>query len=598
MRYISELISTRAADISRTRALQSADQSCSYAQLDGMSEKLASYLITTGLDGGDAVAIAYPRSFDQITAALAVMRAGGVYIPIDPSWPTERILHILSDSGAKILIAPSGFIQSSTYAGTLLDLQVSASSIAAAPSSPLPAITPETLAYVIYTSGSTGVPKGVEITHANLMHLIDWHIKTFGVTDHDRASHLAGLGFDASVWEVWPYLAAGACVVLSDDMVRTSPRLLQEWLIAEQVTIAFVPTPLAEPMMIEPWPSETPLRFLLTGGDTLHTAPLAGQPFTVVNNYGPTECTVVATSGVVPSSLKGVPSIGTAITGTTIYILDEHGSVVPIGETGELVIGGGGVGRGYRNQAALTARCFVPDPFSSVPGSSLYKTGDRAAILANGEILFQGRMDGQEKIRGQRLELDEITCILNRHEAVAFSVVAASGTGEDKHLVAYILPVDVERSVLSARDLQDFLSQSLPAFMVPSKFVKLERIPLTSNGKVDSSLLPTISDGSLFPAEASRAPQSPIEETILSIVRALLQNDEVGVDDDFFLVGGHSLMGTRLVMRVREAFGVNLMLRDLFEAGTVEQLASHVEMMLIAELDSMSEEEALRQGAN
>jgi amino acid adenylation domain-containing protein len=509
---------------------------------------------------------------------------------LDPAWPTERVKSLVEDSGAVVLVASRSLGKAVVDIPTLSPVEEAHFLGRYSAAFEGPEVGEQELAYVIYTSGSTGRPKGVEITQGNLASLVAWHLGAFGVTAEDRGSHLAGLGFDASVWEVWPYLAAGASVVLCDEETRTSPELLRDWLVAQSVTVSFVPTALAEPMMAMEWPGATSLRFLLTGGEPLHAVPRAGLPFAVVNNYGPTECTVVATSGVVSAETPGVPTIGSAIAGTRVSVLDQQGRPCWIGETGELFIGGAGVGRGYRNLPELTARHFVLDPAS---GARLYRTGDRAAMLANGEVVFRGRVDGQEKLRGQRLELDEIVCVLNRHPEVAFSAVVALGEGSEKRLVAYVLPVAGAEP--GANGLREFLAESLPAFMLPAIFLRLTDIPVNANGKLERERLPAPGVANRLREVVSRSPTTPAEATLLDMVRRLVGLETMSVDDDFFMVGGHSLLGTQLVMRVRERFGVPLTLRDLFEGSTVALLAARVETLLLEELESMSEEEAMQQ---
>jgi amino acid adenylation domain-containing protein len=572
-------------------ALRDGAAELTYGQLNERADRLAKRLRELGAGPGGAVAICWKRSFDQIVAELATMRAGAAFVPIDPKWPDERVQHIVSDCGAAVFVAPkdlSDRIATTAVAVDISDLGDDDSE----GSERMDLAAEKDLAYIIYTSGSTGVPKGVEITHANLNHLIDWHLEAFGVTASDHATHLAGLGFDAAVWEVWPYLSVGASISLADDMVRIDSLSLQQWLIEQGVTISFVPTPVAEPMLAMDWPRETRLRALLTGGDTLHAAPKAGLPFRVFNNYGPTECTVVATYGEVKPDTDGLPSIGKAIKGTTVYLLDEKLVPVADGEVGEMYLGGNGVGRGYRNLAAQTASSFLDDPFAPA-GGRMYKTGDMAKLLPGGEIAFLGRVDGQEKIRGNRIELDEIVSVLQRHESVASNVVVArNDAGEEKHLVAYVKFVD--DALPSVKELQEFLSASLPSYMIPAKFVRLETLPLTSNGKVDRNILPSPSESNLLAEASSREPQSELEETLLQLVRGLLKTNDVGVDDDFFLIGGHSLLGTQLVLRAREQFGVMLTLRDLFEAGTVAGLAARIEELILEEVNAMSEDEAAR----
>jgi acyl-coenzyme A synthetase/AMP-(fatty) acid ligase/acyl carrier protein len=444
---------------------------------------------------------------------------------------------------------------------------------------------------VNYTSGSTGVPKGVEITHANLCQLIRWHRDTFRVTPQDRASHLAGLGFDAAVWEIWPHLCAGATVCLVDDAVRSSPELIQQWMIRERVTIAFVPTVHAAPMMAMEWPATTALRLLLTGGDVLHHAPAVQLPFDVVNNYGPTECTVVATSALIKPGSHGTPPIGRPIAGASIYLLNEHGEQVPDGSTGEIYIGGSGVGRGYRNLPDSTKQSFLPDPFAGAPGARMYRTGDRGVRRPDGEIEFCGRLDRQMKIRGQRVELDEITSVLAHHPSVDFATVITNiGERGENELVAYVLPKNA--CVLTVHELQKHLLRSLPDYMIPTIFVRLHALPLSPNGKLDLTMLAKPTDANLLERTAAKAPATPIEEKLLAMVRELLKNGAVMAEDNFFLAGGHSLLGMQLVMRLRDTFGVDLTLQQLFEAPTVERLAVLVETMLIDVIDSMSDEEA------
>jgi len=587
---VSEEISSRS---SNSIALRDFSGTMSYGELNRRADDLARHLRTLGVGPGSAVAICLSRSFDQIVAELAAMRAGAAFVPIDPAWPDERVQYIVSDCGAAVFIAPRSLSSRIETEAVALDLSGWVASGDAGGESL--GVAASDLAYIIYTSGSTGVPKGVEITHANLNHLIAWHVETFNVTASDHAAHVAGLGFDAAVWEIWPYLAVGSSISLADDMVRIDPVSLQGWIVERGITITFVPTPVAEPMIAMDWPETTRLRTLLTGGDTLHAAPKEGLPFRLVNNYGPTECTVVATSGEVRPGTVGLPSIGKAIKGTTVYLLDEAQRPVADGVVGEMYLGGAGVGRGYRNLPEQTAHSFLADPFAA--GGRMYRTGDMARMLPDGEIAFLGRVDTQEKIRGNRIELDEIVSVLNRHDSIAFNVVVASkDVGQEKHLIAYVLLAD--GAAVNAKELQDFAATALPSYMIPSKFVRLEVLPLSANGKTDRSALPEPTEENLLPESASREPNSELEVALLTLVRGLLKNDDVSVEDDFFLVGGHSLLGTQLVMRVRETFEVPLTLRDLFDAATVAELAARVEEMILEEVNAMSEDEAAKMASD
>jgi len=564
-------------------ALSYGDRQLTYGELDRRAATFAGYLVQCGVAPGGTVAVCMERSFDWIVSALGIMYAGAAYVPLDSGWPNSRLRFAIKDSGATVIVARAALLDRLRAKAHGVDPCRDVAAISAAPTEPRRPFQPNSLAYVIYTSGSTGVPKGVEITHSNLSHLIQWHRDAFGVGRQDRASHLAGLGFDAAVWEIWPHLAVGATVCLAADAVRSSPVLLQQWMLREQVTIAFVPTVYATSMMAMEWPPATSLRVLLTGGDMLHRAPAAGLPFDVVNNYGPTECTVVATSAILKSGSSDVPPIGRPVTGTSVYLLNEVGEAVPDGSTGEIYIGGSGVGRGYRNRRDWTERSFLPDPFAGVPGARMYRTGDRGTRRRDGEIEFRGRVDRQTKIRGQRVELDEIGSILSRHPSVGFATAITNSTHEaENQLVAYVLPKK-NACIPTVHELQEHLLRSLPDYMIPDIFVRLYALPLSPNGKVDFAQLEAPNEANLLESTASQMPAAPINEKLLTIVRALLENNDVRAEDSFFLAGGHSLLGMQLVTRVRAGFGVDLTLRELFEASTVERLALLIGTKLDAE---------------
>jgi amino acid adenylation domain-containing protein len=579
-RNVAEQISENADNYPHSIAFSYGDRHLCYEELDRSAGRFAGHLAQLGVASGCTVAICIERSFDWIIAALGIMRAGAAYVPLDPAWPDARLRFAVQDSGATVLVARPALLDRLQVEARGVDPCRDAAAIAAAAGVERTSIQANSLAYVIYTSGSTGVPKGVEITHGNLDHLIRWHRDAFGVTRGDRASHLAGLGFDAAVWEIWPYLCAGATVCLAENAVRSSPDLIRQWMIRERVTIGFVPTVHAAPMMAMEWPAGTTLRFLLTGGDVLHRAPAEQLPFDVVNNYGPSECTVVATSSVVRPGSEGPPTIGHPITGTSVYLLNEDGQQVPDGCVGEIYIGGGGVGRGYRNLPNSAGRSFLADPFSGAPGARMYRTGDRGARRADGEIEFRGRLDRQTKIRGQRVELDEIGSILLRHPSIEFAAaINRISPGGENQIVAYVLPKENAR-VPTTNELQQHLLRSLPNYMIPAVFARLHILPVSANGKLDLTMLEPPTGEDLLEGVAAKRPATPIEEKLLAMVRKLLENDAIAAEDNFFLAGGHSLLGTQLLIGLSNTFGVDVTLRQLFAAPTVEQLAVLIEIML------------------
>jgi acyl-coenzyme A synthetase/AMP-(fatty) acid ligase/acyl carrier protein len=447
---------------------------------------------------------------------------------------------------------------------------------------------------VIFTSGSTGEPKPVAVGHDSLLNLVEWHNRVFGVTAADRGSQLASIGFDAAVWELWPYLAAGASVHFLDDETRTDPAKLRDFLMKEKITISFVPTPLAEHMLKLSWPNDAALRFLLTGADTLHFYPSATLPFTLVNNYGPTECTVVATSGIVPaeSGADRLPPIGRPIDNVEVYILDYSMQKVGPGVTGEIYIGGHGLALGYLNDHTLTADRFVKNPFSADTNARLYRTGDIGSYLPDGQIAFHGRSDDQVKINGFRIELNEVASALRRYSAVRETVcsVRENEAGE-KQLVAYIVPTSTMPSV---GELRDFLSSEVPEYMLPAMFVRMESLPVASSGKVDRQALPAPSQQNVLREEAFQHPSSATEQRVGAIVASLLGLQQVGVNDNFFYLGGNSLFGTQLIARLRDAFQVEVPLLKLFDHPTVAELSLEVERVMFAKIEDMSEEEAQR----
>jgi len=591
---ISQTVAMRATAAPDAIAVEAGGEMLTYSELDARSNQLANRLVELGVGRETVVALALGRSPESVMSSLAVLKAGGAYLPLDPAYPAERLAFMLNDAQPQVLIANSEVSQH-LPAGPWSVIEIGADREIDRCSTLAPAIetTKDQLAYVIYSSGSTGQPKGVEVTIENLSNLISWHQRAFEVSAKDRASHLASVGFDAAVWEVWPYLTAGASLHLPDESTRVSPESLRDWLVANQITISFIPTALAESLMQMDWPAETALRFLLTGADTLHRYPQTGLPFEVVNNYGPTECTVVTTSGRVDSSneANGLPTIGQSIANCEVFILDENLCQVAPGAAGELYVGGLNLARGYRNRPDLTAAKFICDPFSEGQSARLYRTGDLARYLPNGDIAYLGRADEQIKILGYRIEPMEIEAAIDRHPAIASSAVVARGSNcSEKRLTAYITMRN--GTAPSAAELREFLKTSLPDYMLPSIFARLDRLPLTANGKVDRAGLPEPTIENTLRDEDFIAPGTPIETRLAKILCSLLNLSEVSVNDNFFLLGGHSLLGTQLIAKIRSAFGVDMALRTLFDAPSIAELSSEIERLIFARVENMSEEEA------
>jgi amino acid adenylation domain-containing protein len=570
-------------------AIVAGDRVISYEELDTRANALAAELRGKGAGPETVVGLLARRSPEMVIGALAILKAGAAYLPLDASYPSDRLAYVLGDARVALLLCTPGLAERVTDVapGAIVPVELDGPRAEAPPSTD---VTAEHLAYVIYTSGSTGKPKGVEITHASLQNLIRWHQRRFDVKPADRATQIASVGFDAAVWEIWPYLAAGACLHIPPEALRTDPDALREWLLAHEITITFVPTPMAGRLIAHSWPAKASLRTMLTGGDVLHAYPPPGLPFVLVNNYGPTECTVVATSGTVETygQPDRRPPIGRPIDGTTIHLLDDGLNAVPAGSVGEVYVGGAGLARGYRNRPELTEARFVRQPAT---GERLYRTGDLARELPDGCLAFVGRADDQIKVQGFRIEPNEIVTALAGHPGVSASAVVASDVGGgDKRLVAYV--VLAEGAQVTPSDLQATLRRSLPDYMVPGIYVRLDALPLDPHGKVARAGLPEPTPANTLRDAVHVKPRTLVEERISELVRGLWRIDDIGVDDNLFLLGGHSLIATQLIGRIRQAFGVEMGLRMVFEAPSVALLSAEVERLLLAKVGAMTDEEA------
>jgi amino acid adenylation domain-containing protein len=560
-------------------ALAVTDQGCAvtYGSLERRANALAHRLRALGVEPGVLVGVCHDRSASAVVGALAVLKAGGGYVGLDPAYPDSSLNHMIRDAEVRVLLTQASVADRlSSIPCEVIDLDDDANQRGAAESPPPGLVAPSDVAYVIYTSGSTGVPKGVAVSHGSLLNLVQWHCQAFGVTQSDRASLVASPAFDASVWEVWPYLVAGASIHVADHSTPRAPSELRDWLIAEGVTIGFVPTPMAEALLELEWPSGAALRIMLTGGDVLHRRPAPGTPFTLVNNYGVTEATVVSTSGVVEQGDTGgsLPDIGRPILNAQLHVLDPSGRAVASGEPGELYIGGPSVATGYLNQPELTDERFVPDPFSG-PGGVFYRTGDRVRRREDGSFEFLGRLDDQVAIRGYRIEPAEVVAALASHPAVGPCVVVprADGRGEPR-LVAYLVARGAAHP--SAQELRTYLSARLPRHMVPTAFVEVGSLPRTPNGKIDREALPPPAQ-ERGKAAGTSAPRTATEVAVAEILEGLLGVHGICRDDNFFELGGHSLMGAQVVTRIRGRFSVDLSLLTIFENPNIACIAAVID---------------------
>jgi amino acid adenylation domain-containing protein len=576
---VLERVKALGRERSAALAVASLQDWVSYGELLQRAEAVGLRLRRLGVGPEVLVAVCCERSVDLIVGWLGVWLAGGAYVPLDPALPDERLQALWTETGAPVALVQRHLRERlRTGPGEVLCLDdCPADEVVAedALATPQP-VGPQHLAYVIYTSGSTGTPKGVAVTHGSLARLVGWHLDAYGVTAEDRATQLAGLGFDAAVWEVWPCLAAGASLRLPDEEVRTSPSKLREWLVREQITLTFLPTPLAEAVLDGAWPEGGALRTLLTGGDRLRRWAPEGLPFALVNHYGPTEATVVATSGPVSTESAGglvLPAIGRALPYVRAYVLDGRQNLVPEGVVGELYLGGDGLARGYLGRPEWTAAAFLPDGVSGGRGQRLYRTGDLVRWRPGRILEFVGRADAQVKVRGYRIELGEIESVVRRRSGLKDCAVITVGEAADARLVGFAV---LERGTdWRPAAFVDELRQQLPDYLVPGDWTVLDQLPLTPNGKIDRRALAKV----VRPDRGRRfeAPRPGVEELVAGIWEDVLASERVGATDDFFALGGHSLLATRMMARVQEVCGVDVPLRRLFEEPTVRALARWVE---------------------
>jgi amino acid adenylation domain-containing protein len=566
----------------RMLAVRGSDAVLSYGELSARADLLARMLRHLGVRPGDLVGQCVERSASLVVAALAIVRAGAAYVALDPMYPAERVQWMLDDSGATAVVSDaSTAARLSTFGDRPVVVVADGGELPGGSATdsdelgPRPIVSKD-VAYVVYTSGSTGRPKGVLVEHAGLMNLVKWHRTAFGLHAGDRCTQISSPGFDAVVWEIWPSLAAGASIHIVPESVRTDPLGLRDWLVTQGITVTFVPTAVADGIIGLGWPDDSALRYLLTGGDALTRRPRPDLGFTVVNNYGLSETTVVATSGAVAPDGDGAPSIGRPIGGVVAEVVDERLQPVDPGGDGELVLGGVAVARGYLNRPELTAERFLEGP-----RMRRYRTGDRVRVRADGEIEFLGRVDDQVSIRGFRVEPGEIAAALNSHPAIEASVVVGVGrSSSERRLVAYLVATDGERP--ESDELARFLDGSLPDYMVPSSFIWLKQFPLTEHGKIDRHALPAPGEVA-GNGSTARRPGTRVEAATASVVAELLDVKEIRMTENFFLLGGHSMLGAQLIVRLNDMFGVEISLKYLFDHPTPVEIAAEVERQMAAD---------------
>lgn len=575
-------IADQIAEIARERpdscAILTDSQTVTYAELISWARKMAAQFRLLNARHGDTIAVSTTDTVQMIVCALAAWHVGCAYLPIDPAWPRKRIEHILNEARISILALPARS-RSALPAGGWSQIEIEGlpwvETWRRDPADPLSApasLQPTDAAYIIYTSGSTGYPKGVAVSHGSLANLVDWYNRTFHLGPNDRLSQFAPLTFDVSVGEIFPGLAAGAAICVGDRRLYGITEELREFLVSRRITISQVATVAVEPLINLSWPEGTNLRSLQTGGDVLRVFPPSGLPFELVNIYGPTECTVLAATGVVPPGPApgGMPSIGTPIQNTRIYILDRELNAVADGEQGEICIGGDCVSLGYIGRPDLTAEKFIEHP-SAPKGTRIYKTGDVGRKRADGEYEFLGRIDNQIKIRGFRIEPNEVVNALVSHPSVASAQVTTTGEEAEKRLVAYVLL----STNCTADELRKHLIDRVPAYMLPELFVRVEHMPLSANDKIDPRRLPAPTAANILPATAGNHNRevSEFERSVIQLWKEALQVSVVGLDDDFFALGGTSLQAARLFTSIERTLGKRIPVSDILRYSTVRQQA-------------------------
>ncbi|KPI17915.1 amino acid adenylation domain protein [Actinobacteria bacterium OV450] len=557
-------------------AVVAAGETLTYRELTDRAARLMHELRAAGVGPESPVGVHLPRSPELAVALAAVMGAGASYVPLDPRYPVDRLRYMAQDSGIRVLITadPEGAAE---WAGPCTVLRPAAAGSGTAPAV-LAGPCPDGVAYTIYTSGTTGRPKGVQVPHRGLGSMVDWYVDTYGLTCHDRIPQLAGISFDAAILEMAPALAVGACLVVVPDDTRVDPAALCRFLDASGATVAFLVTPVLTAIEGAGLALPDRIRAVQVGGDELPAVP-QGLHYRLSNLYGPTEVSVVSAAG---EQVEGAAvTLGGPLPGGLLYLLDGRLRLVPDGAPGELYVGGTGVARGYAGRPGLTASRFLADPFAA-DGSRMYRTGDRMRWDDEGKLIFLGRSDAQVKIRGFRIEPAEVERVLLETEGVAVAcVVVRELPGAGKQLAAYFVPEAAKGGGPDPEEVRDRLARTLPQHMVPASLVSLSELPLTPNGKVDRVALAQRPAPARDEARLT-APEGPVAELLADIWVEVLGMARVSARDDFFVLGGHSLLVTRVAARVGDRLGLPVPLSLYFEKTVLQDLADEIEQRILA----------------